>query len=264
MIRLGATPELISQPLLFAILQSQIEHPFQTVFQSPEENCRHLLNHTLDLGFITAADYARHNQHLRLVKDFAVSSVGAVGCALLFFRESLHHFDSVACFVPASQYRLLAELVLNEFYEMEVDWQVLEPPASLEQALSLYPACLLEGDDAFDYFLKNERNLDLLEEWYDKTNLGYTHQLLAVHQDIEASDFVASLELARQIGMRNLMPIAKAYARGKENSWDFYFDLLNEKFQYFPTEETWDYLRQYFEYLFYYGIIEHIPELHFC
>lgn len=264
MIRLGATPELISQPLLFAILRSQIEHPFQAVTQSPEQNCRALLNRTLDLALITAADYARHNQHLRLVKDFAVSSAGAARCALLFFRESLHHFDSIACFAPDSQYRLLTDLVLNEFYEMETDWQALEPPTSLEQALNLYPACLLEGDAAFDCFLKNERNLDILEEWYDKTSLGYTHQLLAVHQDIEEYDFVDSLGLAREIGLRNLMSIAKAYAEGKENSWDFYFDLINERFQYFPNEETWDYLRQYFEYLFYYGVIDYIPELHFC
>jgi hypothetical protein len=72
------------------------------------------------------------------------------------------------------------------------------------------------------------------------------------------------LSLSRETGMRNLMNIAGEFARDKENSWDFYFDLLNETFQYFPSEETWDSLRQYFEYLFYYGIVDYIPEMHFC
>jgi len=263
MIRLGSTKELITRPLHFAIQTSLIDHPFKLIEQSLEQNCQDLLEGKLDVAAISAIDYARHSSELTIVKDFAVFTSGAGKYALLFFRENLQSIEQVAFLSPQSQYQLLANLVLEEFYEMELDWAPLKEMKSLDSVLSMFPACLLEGDEALENYPKFDSQLDILEEWHDKTELNYVHQLIALNREAEDTGFLESLHLAREIGMRNLMQIAKEYAVGKGNSWDFYFDILNENFQFFPTEETWDSLRQYFEYLFYYGQIDFIPDLHF-
>jgi predicted solute-binding protein len=182
---------------------------------------------------------------------------------LLFFRENLPSIERAAFLPPKSQYQLLANLVLEEFYEMELDWTPLKEMNSLDSVLSMFPACLLEGDKALENYFKVDSKLDILEEWHVNTELNYVHQLIAINREADNTGFLESLHLAREIGMRNLMNIAKKYADDKGGSWDFYFDLLNENFQFFPTEETWDSLRQYFEYLFYYRLIDFIPDIHF-
>jgi len=263
MIRLGSTRELITRPLHFAIQNSQIGHPFKLINQSLEQNCQDLLAKKLDVAAISAIDYARHSNELTVVKDFAVFTTDTSNYALLFFRENLQSIERVAFLPPKSQYQLLANLVLEEFYEMEFDWTPLKEMKSVDGVLSMFPACLLEGDEALENYPKLDSKLDILEEWHDKTELNYVHQLIAINRETDDISFLESLFLSREIGMRNLMNIAKKNAADKGGSWDFYFDILNENFQFFPSEETWDSLRQYFEYLFYYGLIDFIPDIRF-
>lgn len=263
MIRLGTTNELITRPLHFAIQNSQIDHPFKFIEQSLEQNCQDLLEGALDVATISAVDYARHSNELSIVKDFAVFTTDAGKYSLLFFRENLQSIERVAFLPPKSQYQLLANMVLEEFYEMELDWTPLKEIKSVDSVLSMFPAGLLEGDRALENYLKIGSKLDILEEWHVNTELNYVHQLIAINRQVDDTGFLETLHLAREIGMRNLMNIAKEYATDKGGSRDFYFDLLNDNFQFFPSEETWDSLRQYFEYLFYYGRIDFIPDLHF-
>jgi predicted solute-binding protein len=264
MIHFGTTSELITRPIDFAIQKSSIEHRFAVTPQSLEQNCKDLLSRKLDIAVISPIDYARNSSELRMVRDCAVYTAGVSRYVLLFFQENLRSIDRVAFLPPESQYKLFTALVLEEFFESKLDWVALKKMTPVERILDLYPACLLEGETALENFPKLENKLDILEEWYDKTGLSYIHQVIAVNKAFDDSSTLDTLRLSREIGMRNLMNIASEFARNKQNSWDFYFDLLNETFQYFPSEETWDALRQFFEHLFYYGIVDYIPEMHFC
>ena len=264
MIRFGTTPEVIGRPLCLGIENSLIPHHFKLTSQPLEQNCQDLLAGKLDAALVSAVDYARYSNRLKLLKDFAVYSAGPAKYALLFFQENLQSIEQVAFQPPASQYQVLAALILEEFFETEIDWQPLPAIETLDSILARFPACLLEAGAALENYLISASKLDILEEWTDKTELSYIHQLVAVNKDMTDMNIADALRQSREIGMSNLMQIAQTSARGSEHSWDFYFDLLNEDFQYFPTEETWDSLRQYLEYLFYYGIVDFMPDLNFC
>ncbi len=264
MIRFGSTNQIISQPLDFGIINSQIDERFSPVRQSPQQNCQDLLQQKLDVAIISALDYVRNTSELLLLKDIAVFSQGMSKHALLFFQENLKTIERIVHYQQQSQYVILANIFLNEFFHLHVDWESLSEPESLEHLLEIYPACFLEGEQALNNSFKGENFLDLTQEWYDKTGLSFTHQLMAVRREEDHPPAILEkLQLSRELGMRNLMSIAKDYAADKENTWDVYFDLINEMFSYFPNEETWNSLNQYYEYLFYYGVIDFIPELKF-
>ena len=43
---------------------------------------------------------------------------------------------------------------------------------------------------------------------------------------------------------------------------DLLDELLTERFKYTPNDETWDHLRGYLEYLYYFGVFDYIPQFH--
>lgn len=263
MIRFGTTPEIIGKPLYFGIENSLFHHHFKLIARPLVQNCQDLLAGKLDAALVSAVDYARHGSQLKLLQDFAVYSAGPAKYALLFFREHLQNIDQIAFRELASQYQILANLVLEEFFELEIDWQPLPAIKSLEDILMRFPACLLEAEAALENYRQFRNKLDILEEWTDKTGLDYIHQLVAVRKDMEDMEIADTLHRSREMGMGNLMQIARESAGGAENSREFYSDVLKEDFRYFPAEDTWDSLRQYFEYLFYYGVVDFMPDLHF-
>ncbi|RMI17497.1 MAG: hypothetical protein D6681_03295 [Calditrichaeota bacterium] len=264
MIRLGTTYHIISAPLHYALLNPGFVHPFQPVRQSLEDNCRDLLQGKLDVALISPLDFARHSSDLKLIGDIAVYTTERSRYALLFFRENLPSIHRVAVWRENTLYHLLARIVLNEFYEMGIEWEHLTTLKPVEEILETYEACLLEEEAAVSNYLKMDNYLDVVEEWHDKTGRHFVHQVMAVPRDGQTADFIESLLQAREVGMRHLARIAREHATTGEVSWDAYFDLLNEIFSFYPTEETWEHLREYFEYLFYYGIIDYMPSMTFC
>ncbi len=263
MIRFASTNELISQPLHYGLLQPGFQPDILLTLQDTSTNLRGLLEGQVDVAVVSALDYARNSIELKIVKDIAVCSAGVTRYALLFFQANLSRFEQVAAFYKDSQYQVLTDLLFKEFFEMELDWFFPPEKGSLDTELQVYQACLLEKDDALNNYFKSDNYLDIVEDWCDKTDLSFIHQVIACPRELNEINFVESLLRSRELGMRNLMNIAKNYSVDKEPGWDVYFDLLNEHFSFFPQQDTWEGLKQFYEFLFYHGVIDSIPELHF-
>jgi len=263
MIHFASTNEIISQPLHYGMLQPGYQPGIHLTLQDTTQNLQHLLEGRVEVGVISALDYARNSIELKLIKEIAVWSGGVTRYALLFFQANLSRFQQVAAFQKDSQYQVLTDLLFKEYFEMELDWYYPPENGTLDTMLELYQACLLEKDEALNNYFKSDNYLDIVEDWCDKTDLNFIHQVVACPRELNETNFVESLLLSRELGMRNLMTIAKDYAVDKEPGWDVYFDLLNEHFSFFPQQDTWEGLKQYYEFLFYHGVIDSIPELHF-
>ena len=119
MVRFGITEDLIHQPLLYALQHSLIDHPFELISQSPAQNTADLCRGKLDAALIGPVDYARNSSELLLVPDVIVSSHGAARHGLLYFRENQQHISRVVCRDLDSQYRVLADMVMKEFFEID-------------------------------------------------------------------------------------------------------------------------------------------------
>lgn len=264
MVRLGIIEDLIHQPLLYALQHSLIDHPFELIPQSLAQNAADLCSGRLDAALVSAVDYARNSSELLLVPEVIVSSRGAARHGLLYFRENQQHIGRVACRDIDSQYRVLADMVMREFFEIEIEWVSLPAPLPLEKALAAYPAYLAEGPEALRAFPLADHYFDLLEAWRDNAELDYVHYLLAVAEEGAWETRMAEpLRLSRELGLRNIKKIARDFAGSAAGGWDAYDDLLNEVYRYTPDEALWGDLRDYFQYLFYYGEIEFLPEMRF-
>ena len=263
MIQFATTTEVISQPLSYGLMQTGLQKGIRVHIQDAQQNLKDLLQRRVNAAVISVLDYATNSSELRIFSDIAVCSPGATRYALLFFRSNLQSIEQIALTVADTQYHVLTNLLFKEYFETEPGWVEISPGEPLESVLDVYPAVLLEKEEAIKNYFKIDTYLDILEEWSDKTGLPFTHQVVACPRDENVTELVEELLLSRELGMRNVMTIAKEAASGKEAGWSIYFDLLNEMFSYFPDSASWDGLRQFYEYLFYHGFIDYIPELHF-
>ena len=198
MIRLGVSDPFLLQPILYAVGSGQIDHQISLIIQPDEENLTALHQKRLDGAFLSPLAFADHHGDLQLVKDVAVITTGPGRYASLFFRENLQRIETAATFSRQRQYQTLANLVLNEFYEMAVDWQPVEKKMSLEATLDVYPACFYSGLASVQQSVIHDNRIDVLDEWTDKTGIPYIHQLLAVHENRGRSG------VQRRLGSRNL------------------------------------------------------------
>ena len=122
----------------------------------------------------------------------------------------------------------------------------------------------MEDDNAFDNAFKSDQYLDILEEWHDKTGLPFIHQLIVLKRNSDVDRIQKIIHNSLYAGIRNLPKIAKNYAQTGHHSESYYLERISDDFQYTPTDETWHSMKEFFQYLYYYGYIEDIPELHFA
>ena len=261
--RLGITTDFIFRPVTFLLEDPHYKHPFRVVRGDLEKNCRELLQGTLDVAWISPLEYARYASELRLVKELAVFSESEGKVCLLFFRSAMRELTTIAFQGPGNHYHVLARLVLNEMYELEPVWRAVPLPGLVEQALTDYPACCYTGNQALEVDLQSDVKLDLIENWSEKMGLSFLHGVLAVRKDFQATDLLEVLLQTRELGLRNVVKIARAYAQHHLNDWDYYADVLEKLYRYDPDETIWQHLREYYHYLFYYRQLEYIPELQF-
>jgi len=261
-IRFGISNNLIELPLLFAIQQNQINHTFQIIESSPGENYQNLLKGDLDIAFVTPLDYATASLGAQIVDNFAIYNTVDSRSVLLFFKENLRSITDVAFDGRENHYYLFAKIVLQELYEISPRWHVVSPDRKFEEILDKFGCVFLAGEEALEKFLFFDNKIDLVEQWCNPER-QFIHEILVVREGFQDLSLLEPLFLSIELGHRNLLKIAQHYARNRKVSWDFYFDLLNHSFQYYPTDVTWGSLEEYFKFLFYYGNIEYIPEIKF-
>ncbi len=263
MIKLGLTNDFILKPLTFWLESGELKHPFQMEWHLPAENARRLLHGELDIAVITPLEYAFHSSELKLYPHLGVVSTHESRMALLFFHENLLSFRNVLYPLPEDIYYHITRIALMEFYEMEIEWEGREElPTTVTDALRGYDAALYTGNAALDAYVQYDTRLDMVEEWCDKSANPFVHLLIATHQDSKFSDEMEWFAQSLNLGLRNVLKIAEAYAQHHPNPASYYFEVIQEHYRYHLEPTDHQALKELFNYLYYYGVIEFLPELH--
>ncbi len=265
MTRFGYSGDLISLPMIHALLQNQIEHPFQMIRLKEEDILKKLLNGTLDMGILSPYFYARKQGSIRIVRQFPVINRQPIASILLFFQGNLKTIDRVYWKknLHAQYEYFLGKLILEEFLGVESDWEIIEQEGEIEDILPEHPVVLLTGEDAFRASDSLEGMIDLTEEWLLKTDLPLVQRLVVVKETFKEKGELEKLQLSMQLGLRRLKDASENYAKSHRRNWDIYFDVLQKVEYGMDSPEVWDSLREVLQYLFFKGEADYYPEMEF-
>lgn len=259
-----AYDNLISElPVLYGfqnlpVLKERVE----LIRRNSHDASQQLLKNEINFAFISPEDYAHHSSEFQIMPQIVIASHGASKLALLAFRENLANLDQIGIDNDDDTYRILTEMVLNEFYETDVNWIGASSDKTVEEILSNYPAYLLQNKRALNYAAINDKYIDLTEEWSINTNHDFIHKILVYRRDKSYDNFSEWLMRSFELGLRNIKKIAVELETETMN-WANIIDLWQDNLYFRPTDNTWLSLKFYHQHMFYYGKINEIPELHF-
>lgn len=261
-----AVPELCYlQPLLYGLEKPQ--SPFELIVDFPARNSIAMSERSNNLrgAFLSPLDYARHGAEYCIVPEIVVASKQPTDTVLLFIKENVHNISSIAVDIRFTSEIILAKIILLEKYRnlsghTSIQYIPMMPDlsamlAKADAALIVQsPPRLRSGEKVFA--------LDLVEEWYDLTELPYIHGFW-VGREEEMNELEAKALLqAQKEGMRLLPQIAEALALRYAQPMEMMKSYLGS-FTYQMTEEHEESLEEFFHYAFFHGALPDVPQVRF-
>jgi chorismate dehydratase len=182
-VRIGMV-NFINTAALYEVWKETVHRPDWQVVEAAPAQLNHMLRAgTLDLGFVSAHEYAEHPAGYRLLPDLSISATGAVGSVFLFSQRPPAGLEGVEiCLSPQSKTsNSLIRIILEEFHGVRPSYRQPTEPDDVagcravlaigDQALrlrqgGLYPYCL-----------------DLGEDWLRHTGLPFVFAVWAVREE---------------------------------------------------------------------------------
>lgn len=258
---IGLSDSLVYLPLIYGISHNLVRHDFGISYAPIMENAIKLREGEIELGIISSLDYALKKETWLIVPDICVSSNQKIKDVQLFFKKGLKDIRKVAVDHNAFSENILLQILMREKFMMNPGYIKMEP--DLKKMLSDADAALIVGDRALNYYMTNPNRLDLNEEWTDMTGLPFVYSFWAGREFTISSNDLKLLESSFRLGITNLEKISREYAKTHTENWGFYHDFFTQNISYSFADDEKDGLHEFYNYAFFYGFTEFIPELHF-
>ncbi len=252
---------LNTRPLVYGLEKNLVEHSFSLQKDVPSVCAQRLLEGEVELGVVPSIEYARAKGKWKIIPEICIASRGAVKSVSLFFKENISAIRKVALDSSSRTSVALLKIILQEKYELEAEFVMMAP--DLDEMLARADAALLIGDKALHYAAQNTHYLDLGEEWFDLTGLPFVYAFWAGNELALTNQDSEIIRASYRYGSKKVDEIAKNFAANQPLSWKFYHDYLTNNISYVFGEEEKQGLQEFYRYAFYFGLIEHIPDLHF-
>lgn len=156
-------------------------------------------------AFLSPIDYARHGAEYCIVPTVAVSSSRPTGAIELYVNSDVYDIETMAVDIRVTSEIILAKIILMEKYpnseQEEANVQIVPMMPNLDAMLSKADAALLVNVAPIAERKHDGFKLDLVEEWYDLTDLPYVHGFWVGRQDEMLIDDVRRLIRAKKDGV---------------------------------------------------------------
>ncbi len=255
------TPCYATSPLVSGLLSKEINHPYK-IYKNESALCSEMLKTgQVDFGLISAIDYEAGKGSWIIMPNIGISCRKGSFWATLFINKGINSIKKVAVDRHVRNEYALLQIILQERYEIEADFSLVEP--DIETMLSENDAALLIGDKALQNIKNYPTHIDICEEWYDMSGLPFVTSFWAAQEmSLNAGD-VALLNQAKIHGEYHLDKIINNYAEGNQLSKILNGANFKDIFSLGLQNEEKAALQEFYQYAFYLGIIDNIPELHF-
>lgn len=206
--------------------KEQVRRPdWAMLTAAPTELNRLLAGGEIDLGFVSAYEYAVRPEQYQIMADLSISATGPVGSVFLFSSLPLEQLDKQLILLTRQSDTSVAllRIILEEFIKIrpEYRWDEIFAPHEQNRRAA---AILAIGDEALRLNNDPDRpypiQIDLGELWHQQTGLPFVFAVCAVREDfLQANSKTAqamhqTLLRCRDQGLNNLAEIcAKAAPR---------------------------------------------------
>lgn len=247
------------QPLLFGLDKGRAKSRIHSIYCNEEEAAYKLKEGEVDLGIISSLAYAQKKESWRIIPGIALSFLVGSNAMLLFFRKGLKEINRVAINASAITANVLLKIILQEKFKLSPEYISIDAP--VDEMLTEADAALLTGSQAMRE--RRPNRLDLCEEWYDLTGHPFVYAFWAgLEIGVTAGD-VALIKQSHHLGMKNLENISKKFAQKNKESWAYYHDIFTRYIRFEFNDREKQALQEFYNYAFYYGFSEFIPDLLF-
>ena len=253
--------DLEYMPLTYGIVQNLIPHKFNVSHANITDTAEQLRQGSIELGIIPSIEYARRKETWNLIPGLCVSAKGSLKTSQLFFKKGLKKINKIAVDHNAGSNSILLQILMREKYQLDPEYLLMSP--NLDDMLEKADAAFLVGDSALENLKSNRNRLDLGEEWYDFTGLPFPVALWSGRQFTIDKDDVNVIKKSFELGIRNTEKISKEYAKSHPENWAYYHDIILRDLSYQMSEDVNDGLMEFYNFAFYLGYIDQIPDLHF-
>jgi len=258
---IGLTDSVEYLPLIYGIKNNLIKHDFDLSFGTLLETAGRLREGELELGLISSYDYALKKETWQIVPNLCLSSANKIKHVQLFFKKGLTDITKVAIDKNAASEAILLKILMREKFMISPEYFIMEP--DLDKMLSQADSALIIGERGLDYYKKHRNRLDLNEEWLDLTGLPFVYAFWAGREITVTTDDLHAIRSSFELGEKNLEKISKEYAHDRPHNWAFYHDFYTHNLSYTFSDTDQDGLNEFYNYAFFYGFTEFIPDLHF-
>ena len=255
-----------------------LREKFEITTETPEECASLFLKKNAEIALISPFEYATNPSlaDIGILPYATISLTNNSKDSLLFFPKGVENISTVAYRKGYIYETYLAKILFNENYKSKLSFQAFDENENIEKAFKNFDSLLLSGDEALENYDEKTIGLLLAEEWFLLTGLPYVSYLLVCHREnmtLEDISFIKD-------NYKDIYSNEQEHNNENEKNNDEN-DLLNDVFgsdgyreSEFNDYEEEDYifdfddaqkssLNEYFHYLFSYGLIEDIPDLHF-
>jgi chorismate dehydratase len=251
--------DLYYWPLTYGLEQEDVSHQFIIEYGNEPEAASKLKEGEVNVSLISAIDYGKKRESWRIIPDIAVSLISGSNSILLFFRKGLKEINTVATDRHASTAMVLLQIILREKFNSIPEYIPME--SDLDTMLETADAAMLSSTKAM--VERRENRLDLCEEWFDLTGLPFVYGFWAGLEIATQKEDLVTLKKSFDLGKKNIEKISKKYAQKNNDNWTRYHDILTKNIKYSFDEEAKQGLQEFYNYAFFYGFSEFIPDLLF-
>ena len=248
-------------PFIYAFENKLIKNDYNFLRYSPLDCGKALLNGEVDLGVIPVTAFAKTKESWRIIPYVSVSCINTSKSVKLFFKTGLQDLQKIAIDERADSEAVLLKFLMQEKFNITPDYVTMKP--HLQNMLNRTDAALLIGEEALHEQEVNKNSFDLGEEWFDLTGLPMVFAFWAGRQIAAQTEDIKNIINAFNLGYKNLESIAKEFAKKSDFSWALYHDYLTQNVNYKFTEDEHAGLTEFYNYAFFYGLIEYIPDILF-
>lgn len=253
--------QLDNYTLFYALENQLVKNNYNIVKYSPYKSGKALLDGEVEFGVIPSTTFAETKESWRIVPHISISSLGSINSKKLFFKKGLQDIRTIAIDERAATAAVLLKVLITEKFNITPDYIIMKP--KLDFMLNEADAALLIGTEALHAQLVNKSCFDLGEEWFDMTGLPMVYAFCAGRQMTTQKEDIITIINAFNLGLKNLENIAKEFAKNSEFGWPLYHDYLTQNVSYSFKEPELEGLTEFYNYAFYYGFIEYIPDILF-